>query len=105
RGRAPDLPLLLERGPDPRGHAELVRLDPRRTRSEPLGTWMIVNEVRSLDRVREILAGARTIAVLGASIHLERPAHYVPEYLHARGYRIIPVNPLHAREGAVGWGE
>ena len=64
---------------------------------------MIAGEVRSIDRVREILVGARTIAVLGASIHEERPAHYVPEYLHERGYRIIPVNPLH--RGMTGWGE
>lgn len=66
---------------------------------------MIPGEVRSLARVREILAGAKTIAVLGASTKPERPAHYVPAYLHAKGYRIIPVNPLHSREAAVGWGE
>jgi uncharacterized protein len=66
---------------------------------------VIAGEVRSLERVREILASARTIAVLGASVHVERPAHYVPAYLHARGYRIIPVNPLHSRDGALGWGE
>lgn len=57
------------------------------------------------ERIREILASTHTIAVLGASIHPERPAHYVPAYLHAHGYRIFPVNPLHSREGAVGWGE
>ena len=64
---------------------------------------MIAGEVRSLDRVREILVGARTVAVLGASTKPERPAHYVPDYLHARGYRIIPVNPLHLGERS--WGE
>ena len=55
---------------------------------------MIAGEVRSLPRIREILATARTIAVLGASTKSERPAHYVPEYLHKHGYRIIPVNPM-----------
>ena len=60
-------------------------------------------EVRDIERVREILANARTIAVLGASIKPQRPASYVPEYLHARGYRIIPVNPLHV--GETRWGE
>jgi predicted CoA-binding protein len=64
---------------------------------------MTAGEVRSIERVREILVNARTIAVLGASIHEERPAHYVPAYLHQHGYRIIPVNPLH--RGAIGWGE
>jgi predicted CoA-binding protein len=58
----------------------------------------MVGEVRSIDRVREILASARTIAVLGASTKTERPAHYVPDYLAAQGYRVIPVNPLHRGE-------
>ena len=64
---------------------------------------MISGEVRSLERVREILTSSRTVAVLGASTHTERPAHYVPEYLHHHGYRIIPVNPLHV--GQLGWGQ
>ena len=64
---------------------------------------MIPGEVRDRARVREILASARTIAVLGASTKPERPAAYVPDYLHARGYRILPVNPLHVGESR--WGE
>lgn len=63
----------------------------------------VAGEVRSLDRVREILSDARTIAVLGASTKPERPAFYVPDYLHAVGYRIIPVNPLHVEQTR--WGE
>ena len=50
-----------------------------------------------------MLEQARTIAVLGASTKPERPACYVPDYLHAQGYRIIPVNPLHLQEQR--WGE
>ena len=64
---------------------------------------MISGEVRDLARVREILAAASTIAVLGASTKPERPAAYVPDYLHAHGYRILPVNPLHV--GETRWGE
>jgi uncharacterized protein len=64
---------------------------------------MVPGEVRSLERIREILVGTRTIAVLGASIHPERPAAYVPDYLHSRGYRVIPVNPQHT--GELRWGE
>jgi predicted CoA-binding protein len=60
-------------------------------------------EVRSLERVREILTSARTIAVLGASTKTDRPAHYVPDYLYAQGYRVLPVNPLHRTERL--WGE
>lgn len=40
-----------------------------------------------------ILREARTIAVLGAKRGPDEPSYYVPEYLHARGYRILPVNP------------
>ena len=40
-----------------------------------------------------ILTTARTVAVLGAKVGAEQPAFYVPAYLAARGYRILPVNP------------
>ncbi|MBI2015242.1 MAG: CoA-binding protein [Candidatus Rokubacteria bacterium] len=43
-----------------------------------------------------ILRAARTGAVLGAKPGRGEPAYYVPAYLHARGYRILPVNPVHA---------
>jgi predicted CoA-binding protein len=42
----------------------------------------------------EILRGARTIALLGASPNPDRPAHGVMRYLLAQGYRVIPVRPL-----------
>lgn len=41
-----------------------------------------------------ILREARTVAVLGAKAGAGEPAYYVPAYLHARGYRILPVNPV-----------
>jgi predicted CoA-binding protein len=44
-------------------------------------------------RLREILTGSPTIAVLGAHQEPEKAAYYVPEYLHDEGYRIIGVNP------------
>jgi hypothetical protein len=47
----------------------------------------------SLDDVRRTLAEATTIAVLGAHHDRPRPAFYVPDYLHAMGYRVLPVNP------------
>jgi predicted CoA-binding protein len=40
-----------------------------------------------------ILIEARTVAVLGAKARPGEPAYYVPAYLAARGYRILPVNP------------
>ena len=41
-----------------------------------------------------ILREARTVAVLGAKAQPSAPAHYVPAYLAANGYRLRPVNPL-----------
>jgi predicted CoA-binding protein len=41
-----------------------------------------------------ILRGAKTVAVLGAKADPAQPAHYVPAYLYAHGYRILPVNPV-----------
>ena len=48
--------------------------------------------------IQGLLRRARTILVLGAHKDPSRPAHYVPAYLHAAGYRILPVNPRFAGE-------
>ena len=47
---------------------------------------------------QEILAGARTIAVVGASPNPERPSYGVMRYLLDVGYRVIPVRPLDCDE-------
>jgi uncharacterized protein len=41
----------------------------------------------------QILAEARTIAVVGASPRPDRPSHGVMRYLLEQGYRCIPVRP------------
>ena len=50
----------------------------------------IVSDDEDLTR---ILRATRTVAVLGAKAGINEPAYYVPAYLAARGYRILPVNP------------
>ena len=44
-------------------------------------------------RLRDILNGSPTVAVLGMHVEPEKAAYYVPEYLHDEGYKIIGVNP------------
>ncbi|MDH4070528.1 MAG: CoA-binding protein [Ignavibacteria bacterium] len=43
--------------------------------------------------LRGILTAARVIAVVGLSEKPWRDSYTVTEYMHRRGYRIIPVNP------------
>jgi predicted CoA-binding protein len=43
--------------------------------------------------IRDILARARTIAVVGLSANPDRPSHAVAAFLAARGHRIVGVNP------------
>jgi predicted CoA-binding protein len=45
------------------------------------------------DAAWEILRWYRTVAVVGLSSNPARPSYEVADYLQARGYRIIPVNP------------
>jgi predicted CoA-binding protein len=49
-----------------------------------------------------ILREARTVAVLGAKVDRAAPAYYVPAYLRARGYAIVPVNPNFAGQEVFG---
>jgi uncharacterized protein len=51
-----------------------------------------------------ILRESKTVAVLGAKMDRGAPAFYVPAYLHARGYRILPVNPALAGRELFGTG-
>jgi predicted CoA-binding protein len=52
-----------------------------------------VQQQKTLDDLRQILADTKIIAVVGLSDKPDRPSHTVPAYLQRQGYRIIPVNP------------
>ncbi len=79
----------------------------RRVENAPLERLQsVVNPMGELAFDSEIAAAlrnAKTIAVLGAHDHPAKPAHYVPEYLHSQGYRVVPVNPQLV--GRTLWGE
>ena len=45
------------------------------------------------DEPARLLAGARRIALVGASPHPGRPSHGVMRYLLGQGYEVVPINP------------
>lgn len=59
----------------------------------------------TISTLRHILARCRTLAVVGLSPQWHRPSHFAAKYMQAHGYRVIPVNPLVAREGGQILGE
>jgi predicted CoA-binding protein len=60
------------------------------------------NLVTDDDGLRTILRQAAIVAVLGAKAGSHEAAHYVPAYLKASGYRILPVNPKFAGQALHG---
>ena len=54
------------------------------------------------DYLRGILRGVRTIAMVGASEHWNRPSYFAMKYLQDKGYRVIPVNPQATGEEILG---
>ena len=43
--------------------------------------------------IADILAGARTIAMVGASANINRPSYFALKYLVGKGYVVHPINP------------
>jgi uncharacterized protein len=52
--------------------------------------------------LRSILDRTRTIAMVGASTHWNRPSFFAMKYLQGKGFRVIPVNPRAAGETILG---
>jgi predicted CoA-binding protein len=58
-----------------------------------------------IQTLRRILSYCHTLAVVGLSPQWHRPSYFAAKYMQAHGYRIVPVNPLVAREGSEILGE
>ncbi|WP_299430618.1 CoA-binding protein [uncultured Meiothermus sp.] len=56
-----------------------------------------------MEHLLDFLLSTRTVAVLGAHPNPNKPAFYVPDYLHRKGYKLLPVNPGYA--GQELWGQ
>lgn len=54
------------------------------------------------DYLRAILRRCRTIAMVGASPNWVRPSYFAMKYLMAKGYKVIPVNPVAAGQEILG---
>lgn len=47
------------------------------------------------DLLRHVLRSSRSFACVGVSPNPVRPSHYVARYLKLKGFRVVPVNPVH----------
>ena len=54
------------------------------------------------DYIRAILAGVKTVAVVGASTNPARASNIVVKYLLGKKYRAYPVNPVYAGQKILG---
>ena len=48
--------------------------------------------------LKDILTRTKRIAIVGVSMNPVRPSYYVARYLGLKGFKVIPVNPVHAGE-------
>lgn len=61
--------------------------------TEPMTTPKVDPMYQDERVIRELLATARTIAIVGLSPNVLRPSNFVGFYLQRHGYHIVPVNP------------
>jgi predicted CoA-binding protein len=51
--------------------------------------------IDDIDGLRRVLLECRSIAIVGLSANWHRPSFFAAQYMQARGYTIIPVNPAY----------
>jgi O-acetylhomoserine (thiol)-lyase len=51
------------------------------------------------DYIKRVLRDTKTIAMVGASTNWNRPSYFAMKYLIAKGYRVLPINPIAAAKG------
>jgi predicted CoA-binding protein len=56
----------------------------------------MTDEHYSDSQLHRLLERTTSVAVVGVSPNPVRPSNYVARYLMLKGYRVIPVNPVHA---------
>ncbi|WP_282128166.1 CoA-binding protein [Roseobacter litoralis] len=52
--------------------------------------------------LKNILQQTKTIAVVGVSMNPVRPSYFVARYLNLKGFKVLPVNPMHTGETLFG---
>lgn len=52
--------------------------------------------------LKYILQHTKTIAVVGVSMNPVRPSYFVARYLNLKGFKVLPVNPMHRGETLFG---
>lgn len=55
-----------------------------------------MTESPSDDLLRRLLREVKSFACVGVSLNPVRPSYFVARYLGLKGYRVVPVNPVHA---------
>lgn len=63
------------------------------------GQLAYTRAMSDIQTLRTVLAQCRTIAVVGLSPQWHRPSFFAAKYMQTHGYRIVPVNPIVARDG------
>ena len=52
--------------------------------------------------IKNILNEVKTVAMVGASAHWNRPSYFAMKYLQNKGFRVVPVNPGVAGQSILG---